>query len=104
MKRNDKKRQLLVEVLAGNREGLRAYQVEQTQKQSGHSGKHLWIMDSREIDGLISGPDGQEWTPEQLDAYPFKNTVWGIRDHSGGKPIPAIDDDYNDPNALYSVN
>ncbi|MVM36393.1 hypothetical protein GO755_40735, partial [Spirosoma sp. HMF4905] len=46
------KRKLLAQVLAGNTEALRDYQIKQAQQPT-DSEKHLWIIDAREIGGSI---------------------------------------------------
>ena len=93
---NDARRQLLVAVLAGDVEALRAYKM-QMKSQNDHMGV---VIDEREVGGPITrvNSDGEmkELSPEEFAALPeyIRNNCVVIIDTTNGNRVPDPDEDY----------
>ena len=92
---NEEKRQLLAEVLSGNFARLRVYRVNNQYQDT----SIRWVIDGREcgrpIEVIFLDYTRKEVTVEEFEAFPAKNRIWTIQDHTGSKEVPAPDEDYH---------
>lgn len=90
----DAKRQLLADLFAGKTDSLRTYKAISQQQAAT---PYRWVIND-EITGIVYGVDynGSQYplTADDL-AKALPNAVWRIVDHSGGRPIPKLDEDYH---------
>lgn len=87
------KRQLLADLFEGKTDNLRTYKTSRQRAES----PYRWIIQDETAGTLYGvGKDGSQHplTMDELTKEP-RNILIQVVDHSGGKPVPEPDEDYN---------